>query len=148
MVKYLLLAVIVIAGYMYFKDSAPSKVYINSIEYGPKKIDTSNDSSSKVFNYISTSANSGDYVSILYRDSGTGDLASWSDLVSGHFAKQGFKFESSGANKKGVKGEIVMFIVPLYQKDVLITYVSPDSSKALIPLDTGAFDAINGIQMK
>lgn len=148
MIKYLLLGVIVIAGYMYLKDSAPNQVYINGLEYGPKKLDKTNDSLSKVFNYTNTSSTSSDYVSVLYRDSGTGDLLSWSDLVSTHFTSQGFIFESSGANKKGVKGNIVIFIVPFYEKDVLLTYVSPDSSKALIPLDKTAFDTINKIQMK
>ena len=148
MIKYLLLGVIVIAGYLYLKDPAPNQVYINGIEYGPKTLDKTNDSLSKVFNYLNKSSTSNDYVSILYRDSGTSDLLSWSDSVSRYFTSQGFIFESSGANKKGVKGNFVIFIVPLYEKDVLLTYVSSDSSKALIPLDNTAFDAINKIQMK
>ena len=101
MIKYLLLGVVVIVGYLYLKDSAPNKVYINGIEYGSKKLDKTNDSLSKIFNYASTSPSSDDYVSILYRDSGTGDLLTWSDFFSDYFTKQGFLFEKSGANKKG-----------------------------------------------
>ena len=87
-------------------------------------------------------------MSILYRDSGTGDLLSWLETFSAYFAKQGFTFESSGANKKGTKGNMAIFMVPHYEQDVLLMYIVPDLKNASIPTDMRAFDEISKIQME
>jgi len=148
MSKYLIVIAVVIAGYFFLKDPAPSQVYINGQEYGPKLLDKTNDSLSKIFNYRNKATNSEDYVAILYRDSGTSDLLSWSETFSNYFTQQGFVFENSGANKKGIKGSTAIFIVPHYEQDVLLMYISPDISKISIPTDSSAFDIISKISMK
>jgi hypothetical protein len=147
--KILGLVVVVLLGYFFFfKDSAPDAVYINGMEYGPKTLDRTNDSGSKIYNYPSKTVANHDYVSLLYPDRGTGALESWVELFSTHFTKQGFVFENIGSYRKGIKNTVAVYMMPLPEKKLMAMYIVEDRSKSGIPMDDTTFGLIQNMILK
>jgi len=141
-----LIIVAVIAYLFVIKDGSPDTVSLNGQTYGPKILEKSNDSNSTLYRYMNKSVDNNDYVLILYPDSDTGGLDSWSDLFSRHFSSQGFSVEKSGYNKIGTKDNSKIYMVPLYTKEVLAIYVLENTDNTNMPKGYRAFDIINNIQ--
>jgi hypothetical protein len=143
-----IVALILVGYFLFFKDSAPSSIYINGQEYGPRQLDRTNDSLSKVYNYPSKTVANHDYVSLLYPDRGTGSLESWLELFATHFTKQGFVFEKIGSNRKGVKSTVAVYMMPLPEEKLLAMYIVEDIEKSGIPMDDSAFQLIQNMILK
>ncbi|WP_049721258.1 hypothetical protein [Gilvimarinus polysaccharolyticus] len=127
MIKVISAVAILALGYfLFFNESSPKTIYFHGMEYGPKQLDRSNDSNSKIFKYYSQSVSNRDYISILHPDSGTGSLSEWSDMFSTHFERQGFKFSNVGGNKVGVKNTVKIFMMNSHKYNVVFMYVLED----------------------
>lgn len=147
MYKVVAILVVVCIGYFVFlNDTYPNAVYVNGQEFGPKTLERSNDSNSKLFSYGSKSLDNRDQISILFPDEGTGDLSDWSDLFSRHFASQGFTFKRYGINKMALKDRSAIYMVPVYEKNVIAIYIVNDIENSNMPSGTQAFEVISSFQ--
>lgn len=142
-----LAVVAVVVFFLFFRNTDPEYLHLNGQDYGPKTLDRTNDSLSEIYTYASKSVENNDYLIVLHPDSGTGSLDAWSDLYSKHFEKQGYTFEKVGSYKKGIKGNVILFMVPIAAEGSLVMYVVEDNAKPGIPADDSAFELLSNIQL-
>ncbi|WP_075186662.1 hypothetical protein [Teredinibacter haidensis] len=123
MVKYILIAVVLVAGYFLFiKDSYPSDIYFQGIELSSKQ--DNNDSLNKEIDIFSYRDSSNHHVLLLalVNDSATVTVEGITSQYLARFESQGLKFKKEGSRHLGLMSDTVMYIATAKNMNALIAY--------------------------
>ncbi len=127
-----IVVVIILLGLVYFffiKPDLPQYLEFKNQQYGPSKLQTANDSRSKMYRYNSESNTNSDYILLLKPDADSGDAGDFLTLFSSHFSKQGFVFKTRGEQMLGLRDDGVVYMTTLPSIDLLVILVVETSNK-------------------